>query len=74
MFPLLYPTQPQALNGIQRGTNGLIEKNIEFSGSDIQGKKVFAKIISPDSIELGVAANLEQIGQISHRRTVVLKI
>ncbi len=74
MFPLLYTTQPQALNGIQRGTNGLIEKNIEFSGSDIQGKKVFAKIISPDSIELGVAANLEQIGQISHRRTVVLKI
>ena len=52
----------------------IFEKNIEFSGSDTQGKKVFAKIISPDSIELGVAANLEQIGQMSDRRTVVLKV
>ena len=74
MFPLLYTTQAQALNGIERGTNGLVEENIEFSGSDTQGKKVFAKIISPNSIELGIAANLEQIGQMSDRRTVILKV
>lgn len=74
VFPLLYTTQSQALNGIKRGTNGLVEKNIEFSGSDAQGKKVFAKIISPDSIELGIALNIEQIEQITNRCTVVLKI
>ncbi|MFW2037305.1 hypothetical protein ACG92Y_02035 [Acinetobacter ursingii] len=74
VFPLLYTTQSQALNGIKRGTNGLVEKNIEFSGTDAHGKKVFAKIISPDSIELGLALNIEQIEEITNRRTVVLKI
>jgi len=74
VFPLLYTTQPQALNGIERGTNGLIEKNIEFSGSDIQGKKVFAKITNPDTIELGLATSIDSIEQVSHRRTIQLKI
>ena len=74
IFPLLYTTQPQALNGIERGTNGLIEQSIEFSGSDVQGKKVFAKITNPDTIELGLAINIENIDQLSHRRIVQLKI
>ena len=62
------------MNGIERGTNGLIEQSIEFSGSDVQGKKVFAKITNPDTIELGLAINIENIDQLSHRRIVQLKI
>lgn len=74
IFPLLYTTQPQALNSIERGTNGLVEQNIEFSGSDIQGKKVFAKIITPDAIEIGLSSTIDSVEQqITHRRTVQLK-
>jgi hypothetical protein len=75
VFPLLYTTQPQALNSIERGTNGLIEQNIEFSGSDVQGKKVFAKIITPDTIEIGLSSTIESIEQqVTHCRTIQLKI
>lgn len=74
VFPLLYTTQPQALEGIKRGTNGLQEYDIEFFGSDTQGKKVFGKIISPDIIEIGLASGIEQIEAISHRRTIQLKV
>lgn len=76
MFPLLYTTQPQAESeeGIMRGTHGLREQNLEFSGQDIQGKKVFAKIISPDTIELGLAESLEQAEHSIQRREILLKI
>ncbi|QGA10796.1 hypothetical protein GFH30_05040 [Acinetobacter wanghuae] len=74
IFPLLYTTQPQALNGIKRGTNGLVEQEIEFSGSDIQGKKVFAKIITPDTIEIGLSSTIDTVEhQVTHCRTVQLK-
>lgn len=76
MFPLLYTTQPQAESeeGIMRGTHGLREQNLEFSGQDIQGKKVFAKIISPDTIELGLAESLEQAEHSIQRREILLKL
>ena len=49
-------------------------QNIEFSGSDIQGKKVFAKIITPDAIEIGLSSTIDSVEQqITHRRTVQLK-
>ncbi|MQW92902.1 hypothetical protein GHJ48_10975 [Acinetobacter sp. dk771] len=71
---MLYTTQPQALNGIKRGTNGLVEQEIEFSGSDIQGKKVFAKIITPDTIEIGLSSTIDTVEhQVTHCRTVQLK-
>ncbi|AUX85694.1 hypothetical protein C3F34_06190 [Acinetobacter sp. ACNIH2] len=73
VFPLLYTTQSQALSGIERGTNGLKEQDIEFSGSDIQGKKVFGRIMSPDSIEIGLAVTVDHIGQMSHCQMIQLK-
>ncbi|MHA3116583.1 hypothetical protein E0H86_11795 [Acinetobacter sp. ANC 4635] len=73
VFPLLYTTQSQALNGIERGTNGLKEHDIQFSGSDIKGKKVFGRIITPDSIEIGLAETADQLEQLSHRQMIQLK-
>lgn len=73
VFPLLYTSQSQALNGIERGTNGLKEHDIEFSGSDIQGKKVFGRIMTPDSIEIGLAETVNQIEQVSHCQMIQLK-
>ena len=73
VFPLLYTSQSQALNGIERGTNGLKEYDIEFSGSDIQGKKVFGRIMTPDSIEIGLAETVDQIEQVSYRQVIHLK-
>lgn len=66
IFPLLYTTQAQAelSDGMLRGSNGLYEKNIEFSGADSQGKSVFAKIIAPDTIEVGLAEDMTQIDQL----------
>lgn len=58
IFPLLYTTQPQALNNMERGATGLFEKSIEFVGQDIQGKKVFAKILSPNEIALALAESI----------------
>ncbi|MFW1859944.1 hypothetical protein [Acinetobacter defluvii] len=73
VFPLLYTTQSQALLGIERGTFGLVEHDIEFSGSDVKGKKVFARIMAPDCIEIGLAEAIDQIDQVTHRQMIQLK-
>lgn len=43
---------------MERGATGLFEKSIEFVGQDIQGKKVFAKILSPNEIALALAESI----------------
>ena len=73
VFPLLYTTQSQALLGIERGTFGLVEHDIEFSGGDVKGKKVFARIMTPDSIEIGLAEAIDKIDQVTHRQMIQLK-
>lgn len=62
IFPLLYTTHAQAEidESMMRGTSGLREQNLDFSGSDNQGKTVFARIISPNRIEIGLAKGMEQ--------------
>ncbi len=74
MFILAYTTQPQALNNASRGTQGLKEMNVEFSGENTKGKKVLGKIISPDSIEICLAPSIEQIDQASDKRVIQLSI
>lgn len=73
VFPLLYTTQSQALLGIERGTFGLVEHDIEFSGGEVKGKKVFARIMTPDSIEIGLAEAIDKIDQVTHRQMIQLK-
>ena len=70
IFPLLYSTQPQALNGIQRGTNGLHEKEIEFPGDISKGMRIFGKIVDSNSIELCLAENKESINENTFKKTV----
>jgi hypothetical protein len=72
IFPLLYTTQPQALNGMQRGTNGLHEKEIEFSGDMSKGMRVFGKIVDSNSIELCLVENQENINEQSFKKAVDL--
>ena len=72
IFPLLYTTQPQALNGMQRGTNGLHEKEIEFSGDMSKGMRVFGKIVDSNSIELCLVENQESISEQSFKKAVDL--
>lgn len=70
IFPLLFTTQPQALNSMQRGTNGLHEKEIEFSGDMSKGMRVFAKTIDSNNIELCLAESMENINEKSFKRIV----
>lgn len=58
IFSLLYTTHAQA--EIDESMSGLREQNLDFSGSDNQGKTVFARIISPNRIEIGLAKGMEQ--------------
>lgn len=77
IFPLLYTTLPQAesKDGMSRGSQGLYEKNLEFSGNDSQSKLVFARIISPDTIELGLAESLEEANRrIQDVRQITLRV
>lgn len=77
VFQLLYTTSPKAesVDSLMRGSQELYELNLEFSGSDSQGKSVFAQIISPDTIEIGLADNLEQAKQgVQFMRQITLKI
>lgn len=61
VFPLLYTTSPQALNNMERGSSGLVEREIEFKGDIPKGAKVFGRIIGPDSIELCLSEGLKDI-------------
>jgi len=72
IFPLLYSTQPQALNGMQRGTNGLHEKEIEFSGDIPKGMRIFGKIVNSNSIELCLVENKESINEEIFKKVVDL--
>ncbi len=63
IFPLLYTTQPQALNNMLRGSTGLHEKEISFSGDLTKGMRTFGRIIDSKSIELCLAENKESINE-----------
>lgn len=72
IFPLLFTTQPQALNSMQRGTNGLHEKEIEFSGDISKGMRVFAKTMDSNNIELCLAESIESIDEQDFKKIVNL--
>lgn len=77
VFQLLYTTSAQAesTDGLTRGSQGLLERQLDFSGSNSQGKSIFARIMSPDTIEIGLADNLEQAEQgVQFLRQIALKI
>ena len=72
IFPLLFTTQPQALNSMQRGTNGLHEKEIEFPGDISKGMRVFAKTIDSNNIELCLAESIESIDEDNFKKIINL--
>lgn len=65
VFPLLYTTAPQAAmtNSVKRGDAGLFEKNLRLSGN-IQGHKIFAKVVAPNEIEVCTAQNLDEVNSL----------
>lgn len=73
IFPLLYTTQHQALHELSRGTGGLKEQDLEFVGQDTLGKKVFGRILGPDSIEIGLAVAEQPVKEFSHCQIIQLK-
>lgn len=47
-------------NQVKRGDNGVFEQNLRLSGN-VQGHKVFAKVLSPNEIEICTAQSLDDI-------------
>lgn len=74
---MAYTATPKAAieNSVKRGETGLFEQNLRLSGN-IQGQKVFAKIISPDEMEICTALSLDEVHrqQTSNNRTIQLKV
>ena len=74
---MAYTAAPKAAieNSVKRGETGLFEQNLRLSGN-IQGQKVFAKIISPDEMEICTALSLDEVHrqQTSNNRTIQLKV
>ncbi|XID74648.1 hypothetical protein ACF3NA_09015 [Alkanindiges sp. WGS2144] len=70
-----YTTAPQAAieKSVKRGETGLFEHNIRLSGN-IQGHRVFAKVISPNEIEICTALDLEAVArqQVTNSRVIDL--
>lgn len=71
-----YTSSPTAAvnNAVKRGASGLTEQNLRFSGS-IQGHSVFAKVISPNQIEICTASNIDdvQTAKSSNNRVIELR-
>lgn len=47
-------------NQVKRGDNGVFEQNLRLSGN-VQGHKVFAKVLSPNEIEICTAQSLDDV-------------
>ena len=62
VFPLLYTASPRAAveNAMKRGETGLLEKNLKLSGN-LQGLKVYAKVVAPNEIEVCTAQDLNAL-------------
>lgn len=62
-------------NQVKRGDKGVFEQNLRLSGN-IQGHKVFAKVLSPNEIEICTAQSLESVHQqeTSNNRIIQLTI
>jgi len=62
-------------NQVKRGDKGVFEQNLRLSGN-LQGHKVFAKVLSPNEIEICTAQSLESVHQqeTSNNRTIQLTI
>jgi hypothetical protein len=62
-------------NQVKRGDKGVFEQNLRLSGNT-QGHRVFAKVLSPNEIEICTAQSLESVHQqkTSNNRTIQLTI
>ncbi|MCX0340140.1 Lcl domain-containing protein [Acinetobacter radioresistens] len=62
-------------NQVKRGDKGVFEQNLRLSGN-VQGHKVFAKVLSPNEIEICTAQSLESVHQqeTSNNRIIQLTI
>jgi len=72
-----YTTSSSAVieDQVKRGDKGVFEKNLRLSGN-MQGHKVFAKVLSPSEIEICTAQSLDAVHQqqTSNNRMIQLKI
>lgn len=62
-------------NQVKRGDKGVFEQNLRLSGN-IQGHKVFAKVLSPNEIEICTAQSLDDVHrqQTNNNRIIQLSI
>ena len=62
-------------NQVKRGDKGVFEQNLRLSGN-VQGHKVFAKVLSPNEIEICTAQSLDDVHrqQTNNNRIIQLSI
>ena len=75
IFILLYSQLAQALSegGLKRGSVGLNEKRLNFSGNT-QNKKVFARIVSATQLELCSAQDLAETEFMNNVQVIDLSV